>query len=112
MRTGKSIEPPDSVISLQPRSAETIRRLFREDEDFSELCGDYAECLAMLDRLRKGQIGAEERTGQYLELRVNLEHELLHHLRREVAGHDPSSTLPVPAPELDASRKPLTTPKK
>ena len=50
--------------------------LFDEDEDFRELCGDYAECLAVLGRLRRGQGAADDRLEQYCELRVNLEQEL------------------------------------
>jgi len=61
MKGGDSAEPPREVLSRFPRSRAAIRKLFDEDEEFRELCGDYADCLTILDQLRRQQEGAEER---------------------------------------------------
>ena len=76
MSERKDHEPLHQVSARFPKSKTTIRKLFHEDEQFRELCGDYAECMDVLDRLHRGQGAADERLEQYCELRVNLEQEL------------------------------------
>ena len=76
MSEGKDREPLHRVSGRFPKSRPAIRKLFHEDEAFRELCGDYAECMDVLDRLRRGPGSANARIEQYCELRVNLEQEL------------------------------------
>ena len=121
MKGGDSAEPPREVLSRFPRSRAAIQKLFAEDEEFRELCGDYADCLTILDQLRRQKEGAEERIKQYCELRVNLENELLSlisspagvsadHLRSLPPVSDsgpsltrPMDTLPPPPPQVHKS---------
>lgn len=69
-------EPSREVLSRFPEGESLIRSLFSTDEGFRELCGDYAECVLVIERLRRGQGESGERIGQYCELRANLEFEL------------------------------------
>ncbi|MCH7224822.1 hypothetical protein [Haloferula sp. A504] len=110
MRTGEPAQPPDPVLMLQPRSEAAIRQLFHEDEEFRELCNDYAECVAMLDQLRRGQGGADDRIEQYCELRVNLEHELVCRLPRPPAGREPALVHRAPPTGADVPENPPATP--
>lgn len=65
------------VANRFPKWEVRIRALFDEDEDFREICSDYAECLIVIDRLRQQKIGLDPRLEDYCEARVNLEQELL-----------------------------------
>ena len=65
------------VVQRLPKREAAIRRLFAENENFRELCSDYAECLAVIERLGGDGKGSDSRIEQYFELRVNLEQELL-----------------------------------
>lgn len=76
MSERKDHDPLHQVSARFPKSRATIRRLFNEDEQFHELCSDYADCMAVLDGLRGGQGTQNGRLEQYCELRVNLEQEL------------------------------------
>ncbi len=97
MKTGESVDPPDQVIALDPRAATAIRKLFGEDEAFRELCGDYADCAAMIEQMRRGQGKVDERVGQYCELRVNLENELLAWISRTSEAPGPPAREGDPA---------------
>ena len=77
---------PREVLARFPKSGTAIRKLFSEDEAFHELCSDYAECLAVLARLRRGQGAADARIEQYCELRVNIEQELQVRISASTAG--------------------------
>jgi hypothetical protein len=72
----KDCEPLHQVSARFPKSRVAIRKLFDEDEAFRELCVDYAECMAVLDRLHRGHGIVDDPLEQYCELRVNLEQEL------------------------------------
>jgi hypothetical protein len=63
-----------------PQSESRIQYLFDNDEDFRELCSDYAECLIVLERLRQQKTGPDPRLEDYCEARVTLEQELLSRL--------------------------------
>jgi hypothetical protein len=65
------------VANRFPKWEARIRALFDEDEDFREICSDYAECLIVIDRLRQQKTGPDPRLEDYCEARVNLEQELL-----------------------------------
>ena len=86
MSEGKDREPLHQVLARFPKSGAAIRKLFGEDDEFRELSGDYAECIAVLDRLRRGQGSADERIEQYCELRVNLEQELQNRISESARG--------------------------
>jgi|GEM_PF-4819367 len=103
MKTGESAEPPDQVISLRPSAAVTIRKLFGEDEAFRELCGDFADCVAMLERMQRGNGEVDERVEQYCELRVNLENELLAWISRASESAGPPAQDGDPASHLHPS---------
>jgi len=70
----------NEVTRRFPQSASRIQYLFDEDEDFRELCSDYAECLIVIERLRQQKTGPDPRLEDYCEARVNLEQELLSRL--------------------------------
>ena len=70
-------DPPREFLSRFPEMETAIRDRFNEDGEFRELCGDYAECLAVISHLRCCQGESGERLEQYCELRVSLESELL-----------------------------------
>ena len=65
------------VIQRLPKRKAAIRRLFAGNEEFREMCFDYVECLAVIERLGREGTSAGPRIEQYCELRVNLEQELL-----------------------------------
>jgi len=69
--------PLHDVLIRFPESGDRIRALFDEDEEFRELCEDYAECAAVLERLRRGQGVEAARIEEYCELRLNIEQEVL-----------------------------------
>lgn len=76
MQNRVTIEPPREITALFPSEETAIRMLFNEDEAFRELCADYTDCVAALDRLQKDQAGVSARIDEYEELRVNLEKDL------------------------------------
>ena len=65
------------VANRFPKWEARIRALFDEDEDFREICSDYAECLIVINRLRQQKTRPDTRLEDYCEARVNLEQELL-----------------------------------
>ena len=65
------------VFARFPESKPEIQKLYNENVDFRELCEDYIECLAVLDRLLESQDAGGSRIEQYCELRVNLEHDII-----------------------------------
>jgi hypothetical protein len=77
MSERKDHELLHQVLARFPKSRGTVRKLFNEDEQFRELCGDYADCMTVLDGLRQGRGTENERFEQYCELRVNIERELV-----------------------------------
>ena len=108
VRPVKEYDGSDSlrhILDRFPNTGARIRELFQADEQFRELCGDYAECMAILDRLRQGQGAADERVEQYCELRVNLETELMSQISASTEGSDPSSCTREPDTAGPASRR-------
>jgi hypothetical protein len=77
MRGEEALQPPEEVLSRFPLLAEVIRRTYAADEPFRELCGDHAECVRIIERVRRVDGGLDQRFEQYLELRIHLEDELL-----------------------------------
>lgn len=67
------------VLGGFPQWTAAIKELSHGNEEFQELCGDYADCLMAIERFRgdRGVPDADARIEQYCELRVNLEQELL-----------------------------------
>jgi hypothetical protein len=65
------------VLERFPEHEESIRELARRDRQFGELCGDYEECVAALQRFRARGGEALGPVEEYTEFRVGLEHELL-----------------------------------
>jgi hypothetical protein len=76
MKTVDSSDPLHDVLARFPGSKSTIRVLFETEEQFRELCGDYAQCVAMLQRLRTQRESQDDRIEQYAEMRECLEREL------------------------------------
>ena len=59
---------------------EPAARLFERDEDFRELCEEYAMCAQAVTRLDSGSASSEELRNEYTALLLRLEHELLRYL--------------------------------
>lgn len=76
MKEASGTDHLHDVLARFPGSEGPIRELYHADEDFRELCGDYAQCLAMLQRLRGQGAERDERIEQYAEMRADLEQEL------------------------------------
>lgn len=76
MKENPGTSPLREVLACYPKSGVAIQSLFDKDEEFRELCEDYAECTAVLDRLRREQGATDPRIEEYCELRVSLERDL------------------------------------
>lgn len=61
-----------------PAEADGIRRLFRRDREFRELCEDYRDCVAALER---AEISRPARAEEYRELAAELLAEAMEMLR-------------------------------
>ena len=74
------------VVALFPNQEDRIRVLIAQDRRFREICGDYGDCLASLERLQAQGASAIERCTQYRELQMELEQELGAMLERMRTG--------------------------
>ncbi len=70
-------DPLREVLARFPESRDRIRELFQADEQFRELCTDYGQCQAALQRFREQDADRGDRIEQYTELRVSIEQELV-----------------------------------
>lgn len=77
---------PVPILERFPEHKDNIRDLSRGDPAFRELCGDYEECVAALQRFRDQGTDAIGLVEDYAELRVGLEHELLAGIARQQGG--------------------------
>ncbi len=98
MRGEEARQAPEEVLSRFPHLAEVIRRTYAADEPFRELCGDHAECVRMIERVRRADGEHDHRFEQYLELRIHLEHELLSRIGGPEEASHPASRFPAPDP--------------
>ncbi len=64
------------VLVRFPDAGPRIQQLFRQNEQFRELCADYSECMLVLEQLRNWGSRSGDLIEQYAELRVSLEQEL------------------------------------
>lgn len=79
------------ILERFPEHADSIREFARQDPPFVEICADYRECVAALQRFREQGTGAVGMVEEYTELRVSLEHELLAGITRwREASRNPS----------------------
>lgn len=72
---------PLEVLKRFPAFGANIRKLYREDDTFQTICGDYAECSDALQRWSRSQSGeAADRKREYADLLQDLEAEILQYL--------------------------------
>ena len=54
--------------------------LFERDENFRDLCEEYAMCVRTVARFATGEASSEQLRNEYAALLLRLEHELLRYL--------------------------------
>ncbi len=62
-----------------PNDQATCRHLLENDLGFRDLCEEYEACLDAIQRLGHSYVDRELRM-EYVELRLEIEEELLHHI--------------------------------
>ena len=77
-RMGEALQTFTRQRGIEPGS---IAGLMRECEPFREICADYEECCGKLQSLELRGTAADRELHDYLELRDQLERELLRYLR-------------------------------
>jgi hypothetical protein len=70
----------EAILQRFPEYNETILQRIKENEDFESLCADYELCVDMLKALEKDAVQKHSKLEEYLEIKVELEQEVLKYL--------------------------------
>ena len=71
-----------AILLRFPECHYKIMKRIEENEDFDCLCSDYGECVKMLEKLSTDSVLADALQEQYLELKIELENEVLRLLKK------------------------------
>ena len=71
-----------TILLRFPKDNDIILKLIRENEDFECLCSDYGECVELLDVISAEPARAGILLEEYLELKIELENEVLRLLKK------------------------------
>ena len=70
----------EAILVRFPNYSEKITKQMEDNQDFESLCEDYGLCMNMLKALEKDAETKHARLEEYLEIKIELEQELLKYL--------------------------------
>jgi hypothetical protein len=68
---------PGAILQRFPEYNEAILQQIKENEIFESLCADYELCMDMLKSLEKDAVQKYSKLEEYLEIKIELEQEVL-----------------------------------
>jgi len=70
----------NAILLRFPNDSERIQKLIKENDEFENLCSDYELCLVMLKAIGHESESSKSKLQEYLEIKMELEQELLKYL--------------------------------